>query len=347
MSGPGALGRRALLGGLALATIQPPRAHAADEALVAAARREGTVVWYSSLVEAQASRPLVAAFERRYPGIRVQLVAGTSNDLLTKLLTEQRAGSLRGDVHHGGSAVWPLIQAGAVEPYAAPSAAAYPTSLRDPEDRWTAQLLSFLVPAVNTDLVPAARAPKSFDELLDPRWRGKIAWTTQMTQGGAPGFIGTVLADRGEEAGMEFLRKLAAQRLVNVPANQRVVLNNVISGEYPIALATFNYHSAISAKDGAPVRALPLDPVTGTLDTIFLLKGPNRNAGKLFVDYTLSEEGQTVFRRAGYVPAHPRIDAEIRELKPEGGGFRAVYLTPQIVEANMRRWIAIYNELFR
>jgi iron(III) transport system substrate-binding protein len=331
---------------MALAAVAP-RAEAASEALVAAARREGTVIWYTSLIEAQASRPLAQAFERKYPGIRVQMVTGTSNELLTKLLTEQRAGGVRADVHHGGSAVWALVQAGAVEPFMPEAAAAYPTTMKDPEGRWVAQLLNFLVPAINTEMVTDAQAPKKMDDLLDPRWRGKIAWTTQMTQGGSPGFIGTVLLDRGEEAGMDFLRRLAAQRIVNVPANQRVVLNQVITGEYPIALATFNHHSAISQRDGAPVKALPLDPATGTMDTIFLTKGPNRNAGKLFIEFSLSEEGQQVFRRANYIPAHPRVEAPTATLKPEAGGFRAVLLTPETVQQNLRRWVAIYNELFR
>jgi iron(III) transport system substrate-binding protein len=339
------IARRSLATLLLGAAVAPRPAVA--QSLVDAARRDGTVTWYSSLVEAQASRPMAAAFERKYRGIRVQLVSGTATDLLTKLLTENRAGSIRADVHHGGSSVWPLLRAGAVEPFVPESAAAYPPELRHPEGVWNGQLLYFLVPAVNTDTVREAQRPRRMDDLLDPRWRGRIAWTTQMTQGGAPGFIGTVLQDRGEEAGMAFLRRLAQQRIVNVPANQRVVLDQVIGGEYPIALSTFINHSDISRRDGAPVSALPLDPVTGTIDTLFLLKGPKRSAGKLFIEFVLSEEGQRVYRDAGYIPAHPRIDSANPALKPEGGNFRAVILTPDIVEANLQRWIAVYNELFR
>jgi iron(III) transport system substrate-binding protein len=336
----------ALSGALLLAASAGP-AKAADQALIDAARKEGSVVWYTSFVEDQAARPLAAAFEKKYPGIHVQLVSGTATDLLTKLLAEARAGSVQADVHHGGSSVWPLVQAGVVVPYVAESAKAYPPELQDPQGLWTADVLYFLVPAINTDAVSAAQAPKNFQDLLDPRWKGKIAWTTQMTQGGAPGFIGTMLLDRGEQAGMAFLKQLSAQRIVNVPSNQRVVLDQVIDGEYSIALSTFINHSYISAHDGAPVRALPLDPATETLDTLFLLKGPHPNAGKLFIDFSLSDEGQRVFRDAGYIPADPAVDALDPTMKPAGGHFRAVILTPAIVEKGLKHWIDIYNELFK
>ena len=330
---------------LALCIARP--ALAVDPALIEAARKDGVVVWYTSLVENQAARPLAAAFEAKYPGVKVQLVAGTVGDLLSKLLAEARAGSIRADVTHGGSSVWPLYKAGAIVNFMPEEAAAYPADLKDANGIWTTDALYFLVPAINTEMVKDSDAPRSLQDLLDPKWRGKIAWTTQMTQGGAPGFIGTILASMGEQAGMEYLRKLSAQKIVNVPANQRVVLDQVIGGEYPIALATFNNHSAISARDGAPVRALPLDPVTETLDTLMLLKGSHPNAGKLFIEFLLSQQGQEVFSKAGYIPSRPNVPAVPASLKPEGGHFKAQVLTPEFVEANMAHWIAIYNELFK
>jgi len=124
-------------------------------------------------------------------------------NLLTKLLAEARIGSIRADVHHGGSSVWPLVKAGAVQPFKPAEAAFYPAELRDPNGLWTADALYYLAPAINTDMVSAAQAPRSLQDLLDPQWRGRIAWTTQMTQGGAPGFIGSVLQAMGEQAGMD------------------------------------------------------------------------------------------------------------------------------------------------
>lgn len=334
---------------LAAATLSggSDRARAADPALIEAAKKEGQVIWYTSFVENQLARPLAAAFEKKYPGIKVQIVPGTATDLLLKLLGEARAGGVRGDVHHGGSSLWPLLKADAIERYIPDAAKDYPDNLKDKDGLWTADALYFLVAAVNTDMVSPGDEPKTYEDLLDPKWKGKIAWTNQMTQGGAAGFIGTILAAMGEEKGMAYLRKLAAQKLINVPSNQRVVLDQVIAGEYPIAIATFNNHSVLSAAKGAPVKWLKIEPVTNTLDTVMLLKGPHRNAGKLFIDYSLSEEGQQVVREAGYIPANPKVAAKVPELKPQEGKFKAQVLTPNMVEDGIPKWVAIYNELFK
>lgn len=337
---------RAALGALCVAA-SATAAQAVSDDLIAAAKKEGRVVWYVSFIENQLARPLAAAFEKKYPGVKVDIVPGTATDLLLKLLGEARAGGVRGDVHHGGSAVFPLIKAGAVEKYVPEAAKDYPANLKDAQGFWTADALYFLVPAVNTDLVPAGKEPKTYEDLLLPQWKGKIAWTTQMTQGGSTGFIGTILQSMGQDKGMDYLRKLKEQKVINVPANQRVVLDQVISGEYPLALATFNNHSEISAAKGAPAKWLKLEPVTATLDTVFLLKGPNPNAGKLFIEYVLSEEGQKALAAAGYLPSHPRVPATIAALKPEGGNFKVQVLHPELVETDLPKWVAIYNELFK
>lgn len=334
--------------GMAASSALGAAAMAADGGLIEAAKKEGEVVWYSSLIQNQASRPMAAAFERKYPGIKVRVNAGVVSDLTLKLLDEARAGGVRADVSHGGSTFVRLKKAGLVDRYVPDSAADYPSDYKDPEGYWTAEVLSFLVAAINTDIVPPGDAPRSYQDILDPKWRGKIAWTNQMTQGGPPGFIGTVLQSMGRDAGLEYLRKLAQQQIVNVPANQRVVLDQVIAGQYPIALSTFNHHSEISAKKGAPVRWLKIEPVTATLDAVFLLKNaPHPNAGKLFIDFVLSGEGQAVFRAADYIPADPRTPAQIPSLKPEGGNFKVAILPPQMVEEELPDWIKIYNELFK
>jgi ABC-type Fe3+ transport system substrate-binding protein len=323
-------------------------ARAQDASLVAAATKEGEVVWYATIVRNQAARPLAEAFEKKYPGIKVRLHTGTQNDVLLKILDEGRAGGPRVDVSHGGSAVGSLLRAGLLERFVPAAASRYPAAYKDPDGYWTGEILSFLVAAINTETVRPEDEPRSYEDLLDPKWRGKMAWSTQMTQGGPPGFIGTVLETMGQDAGMQYLRQLAQQRIVNVPANQRVVLDQVIAGQYPLALMTFNHHSEISAKKGAPVKWLKIEPVTATVDAIFLIKhAPHPNAGKLFIEFALSSEGQTVLRNADYIPADPSTPALLASLKPETGNFKAAVLAPKLVEEKLPAWIQVYNDLFK
>ena len=118
--------------------------------------------------------------------------------------------------------------------------------------------------AYNTDLVAKEQAPRTYQDLLDPRWKGAFVWNPNAMTG-AWGFIATVLRHMGEEQGHEYLRKLAKQEIVPLPIATRAVLDRVIAGEYAMGLEMVNAHVAISAGMGAPVRWVPLDATTTTL----------------------------------------------------------------------------------
>lgn len=326
----------------------PMGAFAVDKALIDAATKEGEVNWYSSLVVNQAARPIVAAFEKEYPGVKVRLTSGSANDLLLKISAEGQANAVRADVSHGGSAFGVLLKAGQIANYVPVESKRYPEQYKDASGLGTGHYVSFLVPAINTDLIKEKDEPRSWNDLLDPKWAGKMAWAQSMTQGGPPGFIGTALSALGPDKGMDYLKKLSAQKVVNVPANQRVVLDQVIAGQYPLALSTFSHHSELSLAKGAPVKWLKFEYVTGTVDPIYMIKNaPHPNAAKLFIEFVLSKKGQEIIRDAGYIPADPDVPATIARLKPEQGGFKAVFLPLQQVEADMPKWVKIYGELFK
>jgi iron(III) transport system substrate-binding protein len=201
--------------------------------------------------------------------------------------------------------------------------------------------------AYNTQLVPKEVAPRSYQDLLDPRWKGKMVWNPK-SMTGAWGFIATVMKSMGDEQGMSYLRQLAKQDVVPLPIAIRAVLDRVIAGEYAIGLEMNNSHAAISAGQGAPVQWVPLDPVSETLQVAGVTKGaPHPNAAKLFVDFMVSRAGQQIFRDNDYLPMHPDINAKIPELRPEQGGYRAVVYSPEEIDAESVRWAKIYEELFR
>jgi ABC-type thiamine transport system substrate-binding protein len=165
---------------------------AADAALIAAAKTEGRVVWYTTLIVNQAVRPLAKAFEEKYPGIEVRYSRADSGPTALKILNEARAARLQADVFDGTGTAPPLVRAGLVAAYLPPTAAHYPPELRDPEGHWICTNLYFLTPGINTSLVPRDAAPRTLQDLLDPKWRGRIAWSSNPTAG-AGTFIGTVL----------------------------------------------------------------------------------------------------------------------------------------------------------
>src|SRR6516165_8689952 len=208
-------------------------ARADDDALYHAAKQEGQVVWYTSLIVNQAVRPLVEAFNRKYPGIEVKYARGDSGPNAIKVINEARAGKVEGDVFDGIATTPPLLKAGLVEKFAPSAAHKYPLSLRDPDGRWNALVLYFLTPGANTDLVDKDEI-KTAQDLLNPKWRGKIAWGNEQSSG-SPVYVGAALQTMGEDKGMAFLRALAKQDIVNVDATNRAILDQVILGQYAVA----------------------------------------------------------------------------------------------------------------
>lgn len=320
---------------------------AAEPALIDAAKKEGEVIWYTTQIIAQLVRPVSVAFEKKY-GIKVRSTRANSTELSVKIINESRAGRPQSDVFDGTSTVVPLKKEGFVLQWLPDPAKAYPAAYKDPEGYWVANNLFFLTPGFNTALVPKGTEPRSYQALLDPKWRGKIAWSTSPTSSGGPGFIGTVLTEMGTESGMHYLRELSKQRIANIGSAAREVLDQVIAGEYLLALQIFNHHTVISAKKGAPVDWIKMEPVTGTLSVISVHKNaPHPNAAKLLVDFITSPEGQNIFRDAEYLPADPAVPALTPSLKPDEGRFRTHFFTPEQTEDNIVAWKKVYDDLFR
>ena len=265
-----------------------------------------------------------------------------------KILTEARAGRLQADIFDGLYNMIALQRAGLLAPYRPPNADQYPQALRDADGFWIAILIYVFAPGINTNLVAAGEAPTSLRDLLDPKWRGKMAWNALPSASGGLGFVGTVLTEMGETDGMAYLRAFSKQKVANVAAAAREVLDQVIAGEYAIGLQIFNHHAVISAKKGAPVDWIKMEPVTGTLSVLSVHKNaPHPNAAKLLADFIISPQGQQIFRAAEYLSADPAVPALTPSLEPDEGKFRARFFTPEQTEDTMPAWKKIHDDLFR
>ena len=161
-----------------------------------------------------------------------------------------------------------------------------------------------------------------------------IAGTSSASAGA--GFVGVVLMEMGEDKGMDYLRQLAEQNVATIDIAARAIVDQVIAGEYAIGLQVFNHQSVISARLGAPVDWIAWNPSLAVLSVAGVTKGaPHVNAGKLFLDFLVSEEGQKIFSAANLIPVDPDVPAKSADLKPEVGHFRAIYLTPEELDVDI------------
>ena len=151
---------------------------AADEALINAAKKEGQVVWYTTQIITQFVRPAAEAFQKKY-GIKVNFLRGDSVETAVRLLNEGRAGKGRADVFDGTTTLPSLKREGLVLKWLPDAAMSLPPAYRDPEGYWVATNVFMHAPAFNTTLIPKQDAPRSFEDLLAPKWQG--AWRGQPT----------------------------------------------------------------------------------------------------------------------------------------------------------------------
>lgn len=323
-------------------------ASAADAALIAAAKKEGQVVWYTTQIVNQFAAPLAAEFEKKY-GVRVSYARKNSSATVLAVLNEAKAGRIQADVVDGTQTLPALQKEGLVLKWLPDNAARLPEAYRDKDGYWVATNLYVMTPAFNTNLVPKGTEPKTWDDLLDPKWKGKMAWAGRPSTSAGPGFVATVLAELGEEKGLAYLKKLAGQNIAPISGAAREVMDQVVAGEYAICLNCFNHHAVISASKGAPVDWTPMKPaVMVNLSAVGILKdGKNQNAAKLLVDYLVSPEGQKFFADANYLPVDKTIETPLQKLIPEGGGFKGIFFTPEQSGELMPQWMKVFKEIFR
>jgi len=344
--------------GLVFLTSQTPRAATIEEIamlkaperqkmLVEGAKKEGKLLWYSTLIVNQVVRPIKAAFEKEYPFVQVEFFRSNSEGVVRRMLAEYQAKRYDVDIVDGTVSPTMVHRAGYLQRFYSPYLADYPDELKDADGFWGTTNLYFMTLGYNTRNVKPNELPKSYQDLLNPRWKGQMMWSTSRGSG-APIFIGNVLQSMGKEAGNAYLQKLRSQNIAKTTASNRQVLDLVIAGEYPIGVHIFNHHAYISKTKGAPVDWQPIEPVTGTENTVGLAKNtPHPHAAMLFLDFVLSEKGQKVFQQSNYLPAHPKVPAKQQDLKPGGGRFNKVlYMNPNVQYDKGNEWVDYFQKNF-
>ncbi len=302
---------------------------------------------YTTLVIDQLARPMAAAFESKY-GIKVNPIRADAGEIVRRVIDEAKAGRPQGDVFDGLTNVAALKQQNLVQPWVPDMANNLPKNFVDPDGYWSALYVLVTVPAINTNLVASKDEPKSWDDLLGPAWKGKMVWGVNTSTTGAAGFVALMLREYGEEKGRAFLTRLAQQNVAGLQVSTAQVLDEVISGEYPLEVMGALHQALFSASKGAPVKWLPFSPAAESLTTVSVVRNaPHPNAAKLYVNFLLSDEGQAIFRDNYYIPASLHVPAKDPRALPDGKLMRGQFFAPEEINAQISNWQKIVQEIFR
>jgi iron(III) transport system substrate-binding protein len=213
--------------------------------LLEAAKREGEVVFYASMNLAEA-HIMVAEFEKRYPFIKVKLNRAGSEKLLTRILTEARAKRISADVIQTVEfSMHILKRSGVLARYISPGDALYPNNFKE-EGFWTTVYYNPYVAAYNTRLVALPMMPKTYADLLDPKWKGKM-----MMEGTKADWFSGMLQIMGQERGLQYMRQLAKQEPM-LQEGHELLAQLVAAGE-----GVFDINIPASSVDRVKEKGLP------------------------------------------------------------------------------------------
>ncbi len=320
-----------------------------DKVLIEGAKKEGQVVFYSGMIPNQTLRPLADAFQKKYPGVKLNFWRADSEEIVTKMQAEQRANNMVGDVLEGTGVGELAVSANLVQPFTSPVLSEYPEQFRDPRKFWAPTRLSYFGIAYNTKQVPANKVPKSWDDLLDPQWTGKMAWSFgPATAAGL--MITTIRKVMGEEKAKAYFEKLGKQKIANLAETSRTVVDRTMAGEYALGLAIYAHHPLISKAKGAPVDTVLFDPVASAAGVMLVAKNvPHPHAAMLLVDFILSKDGQDIMAKSQYFPARPDVPAlpELAPIVPSAVGFKDLFVTPEDLQNYADSSAKILNDYFR
>jgi iron(III) transport system substrate-binding protein len=305
--------------------------------LIEAAKSEGTVSYYTTMTLSQ-SKKVADEFQAKYPFLKVDLFRGGADELLNRILTEARGGLYAWDVVSGRSdMVLTLSEAKLVAIYRSPESKFIDRDMVDDDGYWTAYYVNPFVLGYNTNLVKKEDVPKTYEELLDPKWKGqKIS-----IDDSAYGLLSGLIRAWGKERAVDYFRKLAAQEPVVVRGNtNRVQL--AMAGEYPLIIA---YAPTIQRETslGHPMDWVPLEPVPVQINPMMLAaKAPHPNAAKLLIDFLLSKEGQKMLIGFRRIPVREDIEPDPPRLFR---GYKRIVEHPKDYK-DFSATIKLYQEIF-
>src|SRR5215831_11595739 len=293
-------GTAALLAGSTLSTrvlAAAPPAEPVTQALIDAAKKEGQVVYYTS-TDLPVAEKLAKAFEAKYPGISVRVERSGAERVFQRIGQEYSSNIHAVDVVNSSDAAHFIVwkRDGILAPYVPEDVAKYPAEHRDADGQFASFRVWLSIIAYNTSLVKPEEAPKSFADLLDPKWKGKIVKAH-------PGYSGTIMTatyQMQRDLGWSYFEQLAKQNIMQVQssADPPKKLN---LGERAV-MADGNEYNIFELKE----KGRPVEPVYATEGSPLIVgpngifkSSPNPNAAKLFQSYALGREAQQLIIDVG------------------------------------------------
>jgi iron(III) transport system substrate-binding protein len=303
--------------------------------LVAAAKQEGALTLYT-VTPVEDVTVITKAFEAKY-GIPVTLWRGSSEDVLRRAVGELKAGRHDVDViETNGPELEALHREKLLQPIQSPLFADIFRDAVPPHHEWIGSRLNIITAAYNTNAVSEADLPKTWEELLDPKWAGKLG-----VEAVAYDWLATAAGTfPSKEKGMEFFRKLSQTDHPGLYNGHPLLTNLVVSSEVPLGLTVYLYKVAQMEKDGAPIKRFMIGPAIARINGLGVARtAPHPNAAILYQDFTLTE-GQKILAERQFTPTNIKI-------APLPEGMQVKVINPDAALDNLGDWRGEFEKTFK
>ena len=301
--------------------------------LAEGAKKEGVVSIYTSMpLDDMAA--LTSAFEAKY-GVKAKVWRSGSEKILQRGLLEAKANRFEVDVFETNSPEMEVLSREKVLiagnspflneliPQAIPS-----------HKEWIATRLNIFTCAYNTKLVKKEELPKTYQDLLDPKWKGKLSVEADDSD-----WLAETVMKMGEEKGLALFREIARKNAVSVRKGHTLLSNLVASGEVPLALTVYNYKIEQMKNSGAPIDWFALDPTIARPNANGVARNaPHPHAALLFQDFELSE-GQHILGKRDFIPTSTKVPSTLNKMP-------LIFANPKTTLDDGQKWNKIYDDIF-
>ena len=298
------------------------------------AKKEGPLAIYTS-AQSDDMGALVAGFEKKY-GLKTTTWRAGSEKVLQRAVTEARGNRHTVDIiETNGPEMESMSREKIFVAVKSPFLSQLiPQALR-PHGEWVGTRLNVFVQAYNTNLVKKEEVPKTWDDLLHPRWKGRLGIEAEDQD-----WLSGVMAEIGEAKGIKLFKDIVAANGMSVRKGHTLLTQLVVSGEIPFALTVYNYKAEQLKDKGAPIDWLSIGtPIARPNGVGVARNAPNPHAAILFFDYELSEEGQKILASRDFVPTSTKVDTPFNK-----GPLK--FVDARLMLDEYEKWTKLYEEIF-
>jgi ABC-type Fe3+ transport system substrate-binding protein len=302
--------------------------------LMEGAKKEGQLEIYTS-AQSDDMGALVAAFEKKY-GVKVTVWRASSEKVLQRAVTEARGNRFTMDIAEtNGPELEALHREKILEAVKSPYLADLIAPAIMPHGEWVGTRLNVFTLAYNTNLVKKEDLPKTWEDLANPKWKGKLGIEQEDSD-----WLAGVYAELGEARAAKVFKDIVATNGISVRKGHTLLTQLVVSGEIPLSLTVYNYKAEQLKRKGAPIEWFSIGPAIARPNGIGVArKAPHPHAAVLFYDFEISPEGQQILAGRDFVPTSRKVDTPLNKVPMK-------FVDARVALDEFQKWEKLYADTF-